>query len=197
MLAVESKRINKNNVFNPQAVIYCFCVFEGCKKYKVSIPSFSDAKVEIIVTSAGEFQEKSHATQKLCRDLSGEQRKKVAEKLEAISASLYRSREINSVVKDESKFEKLKYGDIQTIKPLTTLRVAKSDSKSAIDFDKDPVQDLMKCLDKSLVSSVSFPLKIEVIKADFLVLLSAQKNTTLYFDATGSLMSKSNLMLFF
>lgn len=125
-----------------------------------------------------------------------------------MSCSFYRSQEINRICGDPDKLAKFeKHHDFQTAIPVCTLKVAKAEGKSCDDFVKDSILDLMACYEKGLLSSLSFPLKFEVIKEEHLDILKSRKNNSfdgiLYLDATGSLMEKSNffwivnLQLFF
>lgn len=145
------------------------------------------------IRSCGEFNATSHGTQKLCRNLSGEERKRVAEKLKSTSSSYYRSQEINNICKNPEKVMKLQYGDLQEAKSVEVLRKVRSESNSSDDFSKDVFEDLMICFEKKLITTLSLPLKIEIICDDYLQILKKKEATTLYFDATGTLMEKSKL----
>lgn len=148
-----------------------------------------------MVKSSGEFNEISHKNQKLCRNLSGEERERVAQTLQSISASYYRDKEINSICNDPLKLARYKDGDLQSAIPSATLSVAKSQFKSKDDFEIDAILDLFACFEKNLLSSLSFPLKFEIIKDEYMDVLKCSKRSsfdrTLYLDATGSLIEKS------
>lgn len=175
-------------------MLYFYCAFEGCKEFKATIGSFETAISKLKVWSLGEFNDHSHKHQKLCRNLSGEERKKVSEKLQSQSSSVYRSKMTNDICGNPEKLAKfLENGNLQEAKSSQVFRKTKSEYKSVGDFASDVFQDLVLCYSKKLITSLSLPLKIEIINERYMEVLRKNQKKTLYFDATGSLMYKSNI----
>lgn len=195
VISIDSKRINQDGQIFPKAVIYFNCIFHECKRYKLTIPTFKQKLVNITLLSTGNYNSVSHSNQKLCRNLSKKERERVADMLQKQSCSAYWRKEVNKICDDPVKRLKMQQGDLQSAFPLETLRKAKSEAKTNEDFAKDPIEDLQICFEKKLITSFSLPLNFQVISEQYLNILKDVKPDYIYFDATGSLMYKSNYIL--
>ena len=136
MICIESKRIDKTEKFNPKAVVYANCAFHDCRSFKITINSFENKNCCLKVFSSSKFNRKSHAFQKLCRNLSGSERIRVAKILESKSSSYFRSTQVNQIFDNSQKAKKFESGHIQSAKSLEVLIEAKSDFKLSEDFLK-------------------------------------------------------------
>lgn len=192
MLSFKNKRINKNDTISiPKCVIYAECVFDECKKFRFTVPKITE-EITLKIFSRNCFNEKSHRTQQLCRNLSNLEREIIAKELQNQSADVYRNREVNRIAKNPILADKIKLGDLQSAKPVKTLRKAKSKYAARDDTSSDDFIDLVPLFQNQLIQLLSMPLKIEIYTDDQIEFAYNHKPQTVFFDATGSLMRKCN-----
>lgn len=175
--------------------IYMYCASKVCKrKFKLVQEKLKIIEDSSITFLASSTQENCDHSEKIIRQLRGEERKNIAKTVKDSSVDNYRSEAIL-----RSNSDLLKAGHLQNIHPSPVLRKAVSDYNRENDKHKDAFMDLMLKLD-----SIESVFSVELKKDKFSVMILSEKQITMlksfienckkqntisriHFDATGNI----------
>ena len=198
----ESRRINQAHLpYKPRVVIYFKCMHEICKKYKVEIFDISSENIELIVNSAGDFNDKVHKTFSVARPANRGVRKDLAKALKSSSPTAFRMKEIADSSKEPNFKKRIEFGNVDSIHTTNVLKKIKHEDVKLMDFDDDDYIDLIKLRNhgqnSKWVHFVCMPFRCLILNEEQIWFLIENTPKSLVLDATGSICRNSKLLSLF
>lgn len=178
-------------------VIYMYCVLKQCTRaFKIKIEKHTVKKNESANFEVSSTENDCDHREKVIRQLRGNERRMLAEKIKSTSISSFRS----DAIIDSDK-ESLSKGNLQTIYTKPVLRKALSEKKCENDFHSNPLFDLVM-----QINNFKFVHSVDFKKERFNVILLSSKQISslktylrwcrennqisrLHFDATGGVLA--------
>lgn len=205
MPVIKSKYTSKD-VFNSKIhCAYGHCKFPNCLKFTIFFLDIYNDFTTIDVFSSGEFNVEAHQTLAFRRPIRGAKREEIGSLLQKKTAKTVQNILVHQEVKERNE-----NGSIDFLASLPTLRKIKQEIREEGDQEKDDIRDIEE-LAKDLESKkptqndphpqyvrqiCSLPFHC-VWYCDWQVKsLNDVTNTSLYFDATGTVVRKSKSVPF-
>lgn len=187
----------------PDCVIYGKCKIIACYTFRFEF-FFDEGRIDkclVKILTKGTFSKLHGLNQvKTCRHLNKLDRVAELDSMKNSSPTIKRAKMINQMKTDKKKLSRYLLGDLGEVRSIEAYKKLAQEAARIDDYHEDDYLDLLLMQSsKSLVAKslkhVSSPFDVLIIRDEALLLYKRLNFPTIYFDATGTVVRTSSLII--